>query len=135
MQGGGKAGIDSGKFFDGQAVLHEAEADTAILFGDVHAEKAEFGDSIQFRPRPGARAVALGGSRRDHFLGHLAGGIADHDFLFAQERCRCIAHCLPRLSGGSSTDTAALLRGLIRGGAIRPLATEGRRFVHTYSMR
>ncbi|MNF68801.1 hypothetical protein D3C84_506670 [compost metagenome] len=102
VEDGGEAGVGRGELLDGQAVFGEGHARTAGLHGNVHAEEAEFGHRLQFVARPGAGAVAFGGRGGHYVLGHLAGGVADHDFLLAQECCGCIAHMLPLDLGRSS---------------------------------
>ncbi|MNI91672.1 hypothetical protein D3C73_1493710 [compost metagenome] len=92
MDQGGEAGVGGGEFLDGQAILDEAGTRTAIFFGDQHAEKAQVGNGLQFTAWPGGRAVALGGGGGNDLGGDLARRVADHDFLFAEERCGCIAH-------------------------------------------
>ncbi|MCY1448281.1 hypothetical protein D9M71_649380 [compost metagenome] len=89
---GGETGIGGRERFDGQAILDETGTGTAVRFGYQHAEKAQLGNGAQFAARPGGAAVTLGSRGGNHFGGDLARRVADHDFLFTQERCRCIAH-------------------------------------------
>ncbi|MNP52731.1 hypothetical protein D3C76_1471410 [compost metagenome] len=89
---GGEAGVSGGELLDGQAVLDEAGTGTAVLFRDQHAEEAQFGNGLQLIARPGGTAITFGSRGGNHFGGNLARRIADHEFLFAEERCVCIAH-------------------------------------------
>ncbi|MNC13640.1 hypothetical protein D3C75_613920 [compost metagenome] len=88
----GKSGVGGSERLNGQAVFDETGAGTAVLLGDQHAQKAQFGNGLQLTARPGGAAVTIGCRGGNDLGGDLARRVADHDFLFAEERCGCIAH-------------------------------------------
>jgi hypothetical protein len=77
-RGGAVAG---GDLFDYQHQRHVVHAGAAPLFGNDHAERAEFAEFAQRIGRKGVMAVPLGSKGRQALLRKVAQRVADH-FLF-----------------------------------------------------
>jgi hypothetical protein len=76
--------VTGGDLFDHQHQRHVVHAGASPLFGDDHAERAEFAEFAQGFSREDVVAVPFGGEGRQAFLRKVAQRVADH-FLFLCE--------------------------------------------------